>query len=240
MKKLAISLLSILLAVSTSVRAEQDPSARQYYEPDTAKFTGETFFNRLDLPTMFGLGFIPGRASESLSMYSSLYIEYRQHKTYDWFALIGMDTHNHGYLNINTPGSNVTSGERYSLDLMLGAGYRLPLVKDLADFYSHPYFTPWNFNFSAELGFSATHYKDVIPSTMDPLKYELVPKWYYFPMMKFNVNVEYFVGPKFLVFLGASWNQQLMHEPWDVTTSGNPTGPTGVLSLNIGFASFFE
>lgn len=211
----------------------------KYYAPDTAKYTSDRFFNSLDLPTVFGIGFVPGK-QESMAYYSSLYIEYRYRKTYGWFGLIGIDMHNHPYESIEMPDCNVISGERFGMNLMLGGGYRVPLVKHIRDFYQHPYLNKANLAFSAEIGPEGTYLKNVVVNEggepiMHKGKYSIEnTPWHFYPVMKFNIVAEYFVVPRFCLFAMGSYLQQLIQQPWD------NEGMRGTVSVSIGFASFFE
>lgn len=223
-----LSAVCALLVLAALLRA-QEPE-RVYYN-DTAKYTFSRFLSSLDVPTFFGIGIIP-TVPESFCSYSSMYLEYRRHKSYDWFMQAGMETHNHNYRNRPVADVNVRSGERFSMDLIVGVGYRMPLVRNLREYYANPYLNRWDLGLAAQLGASATHLKQVIP--LEAGSYELSNRWYFFPVMKLSASAECFVSPHFSIFLTLGYLQHLMRQPWDIE------GQVGVLSFGIGFAGFFD
>lgn len=231
-KSLACVLI-LALSVGMAQAAEKAQAPRIYYTPDTTAYTADKFFNALDLPTVFGIGIVPDKP-ESFAYYSSLYIEWRKCKTYGPMALIGIDTHNHSYNNIRMNDCNVLSGERFGMEFLLGGGYRIPLVRDIKDFYAHPYFNKCNFSISAEVGSSFTYLKNVRPEVGEPGMYNLDNQWHFYPVVKFNANFEFFVAPKFCIFAMMSYLQDCIRQPWHDTSMAGP------LSVSVGFASFFE
>lgn len=219
------------------------------------KYNGGDFFNAIDLPTVFGVGFNPTGNEKGIGYYSQLCIEWRSYKTFGWCALLDLDMHDQSYEDITflsdwKPGVgakviypksmrdkqietvNITTGTVYNMDLMLGAGYRIPLVKDIHDFYAHPYVNRWNLAATAQFGYQWSRLSHA--TQVEGGNYSLADAHYFHPVMKFNIMAEGFVAPKFCIFAQATYLQHLTTMPWD-----NPTTHAGMLAFSVGFASFF-
>lgn len=224
--------LLLITCCMTAICAKAQNERIYYQEPDT--FTFGQFLKGISLPTFFGVGMVP-TTPESVCSYSSLYLEYRRHKSYGWLAQAGMETHNHNYRNRPVEQINVTTGERYSMDLMVGGGYRFPLVRNLREYYERPYFNRWDISLVAQMGASATHLKQVEPAPGGPIppSYTLLNRWYFYPVMKLSASVEWFTSPHFSIFLTLGYNQHLTPQPWD------QQGRVGVAYMGIGFAGFY-
>lgn len=225
MKRLFLLLLTGYAACAMA----QDDGRIYYQEPE--KYTFSHFLSGLDVPTFFGVGMVP-TMPESVCSYSSMYLEYRRHKSYDWFLQAGMETHNHNYRNRTVEDINVHTGERFAMDLVAGGGYRLPLVRDIRGYYERPYLNRWDLGLVAQIGASATHLKQVLPEPGD--QYTLENRWYFFPILKLSASAECFVSPHFSIFLTLGYNQHMFRQPWDTQ------GLAGTLYLGIGFAGFFD
>lgn len=232
---------------------------RLYYDETPKKYTIGDFFDAIDLPTVFGLGFNPTGNEEGVGYYSQMFLEWRRHKTYGYFIAAGLDSHDQSYSNLYqladpnwTPGlgafsfgdadySNIAGGTVYNMELVVGGGYRLPLVKNLQEFYLHPYVNDWNISASAQFGYAWSTLKHITPCESFqpdpslPNMYDETDVNYIHPVMKFDVAVEWFTSPKFSIFAMASYMQHLTTLPWD-----NPQTHAGTLAFSIGFSGFFN
>lgn len=226
------------------------------YIQDPVHYTLGNFFSALDLPTVFGVGFNPTGNEKGIGYYSQMFLEWRHHKTYGIFVAAGLDSHNQSYRNLQFPASwsdqapgvwclpgnhdplNIASGTIYNMELMVGPGYRIPLVKDLRSYYEHPYLNKYNLSVCAQFGYAWSTLKNVKQNPEIAVPggaYDEVDVNYFHPVMKFNTAFEFFTGPGFSVFIMASYMQHLRTMPWD-----NPKTHAGTLALSVGFSGFFD
>ena len=221
---------------------------RMYYEP-VRDFTWNDLFCRFSVPTCFGVAYTPNKM-ESVSFYAKMCLEWRVRKNYGWFMSVGLDSHSCFYKNVEMTDQfthkpiNVTSGEIWYYDLNLGVGYRLPLVKDLAEFYEHPYFNKYNLSFLIQPSATAPHTKRVLvaESAGGEARYQLKDSWNIVPSAKVSLAFEWFVSPKFSLQFEGSYIQHFMptileRAFYDDKTRAMYPGP---LIFNIGFAGFFD
>lgn len=205
-----------------------------YRKPE--KYTMAHFLGALDVPTNFGIGFIPDKQSaEQFAYYSAMFLEYRYRKSYGWFFQAGLDSHDHNYKNflINDPDgkTNTLSGTVFNMQLMAGGGYRIPLVSDIRGYYERPYVNRWNMATLVQIGGAWSRTKFV---EEEGERYHLRDDHHFYPVMKVGVAVEYFTSTHFAVFLAINYMQHLMRQPWDSPNL------TGTLNFGVGFAGFFN
>lgn len=214
-----------------------------YRKPD--KYTMSHFMGGIDVPTNFGVGFIPDKQSaERFAYYSAMFLEYRYRKTYGWYFQAGLDSHDHDYKDqfIQDPDgkSNVMSGTVFNMQLVAGGGYRIPLVSDIKAYYERPYVNQWNLATLVAIGGAWSRMKFVEESVDNATagnenkKYHLRDDHHFYPVLKMGVTVEYFTSPNFSIFLGINYMQHLMRQPWDTPRM------TGTLNFGVGFAGFFN
>lgn len=213
-------------------------SGRIYYrKPD--KYSMSHFMGAIDIPTCFGVGFVPNKKSaERFAYYGAMFLEYRYRKSYGWYFEAGLDQHDHDYKDYTFEGkdrrTNVASGTVFNMQLVAGGGYRIPLVRDLKEFYAHPYVNKWNLSTLVQVGGAWSRLKNVRVDEADNQTYHLDDVHHFYPVLKFGCAVEYFTGPSFSIFFSANYMQHLIRQPWDTSDM------TGTLSFGIGFAGFFN
>lgn len=274
---LMLSLLSAMFIFAfeapDSVLVAAHPD-RNYYVPRMGKYTGEDFFTALDLPTCFGVSYTPKKI-ESTSLYMKLCLEWRQHRTYGLFVPINADSHSciykdlqlkdHGQLNE----LNVMSGEVWYYDIMLGLGYRLPIVRDIKEFFIHPYHNRFNFYVSCQPGITLGWVKQVTPrmsvsemadallqslnsitredlilrltDAIDDVRYDLEDKHDVVPSVRFTTGFECFVAHNFSLFVEGGY---IIHAiPTILEKAYNASHPDkaapGPLIVSLGFSGFF-
>lgn len=223
---------------------------RTYYHPmDTFRLVD--FFSELDVPTSFGVAYHPS-GMESVSFYAKMCLEWRIRKNYGWFAAVGLDNHSCFYRNVqmldhfDRVAINVVSGEMWYYDLHLGFGYRVPIVKDIKEFYEHPYFNPFNFSFLVQPTATVPHTKHVkvLEASEDAVVYELDDYYNIVPSLKLTAAFEWLVTPKFAISLEACYIQHFMPtilEKGYYDYINHPQSMyAGPLIFNIGFAGFFN
>ncbi|MBR3648340.1 MAG: hypothetical protein IKN59_08135 [Paludibacteraceae bacterium] len=224
---------------------------RLYYEPITHYTIGD-FFSSLDLPTNFGVAYTPSKI-ESVSFYAKMCLEWRLRKNYGWFGSVGVDNHSCFFNNIqmkdhyHEEAINVVAGEIWYYDLILGVGYRFPLVKDIREFYKHPYFHKFDIALMVQPGATIPHTKhvEVTPTEgSSEVRYALKDRYNIVPSMKFSAAFEWFVSPKFSIMVETAYIQHLMPTMLEKGYHDYDTNPKamymGPLVFNIGFAGFFN
>lgn len=242
------SMLILVGMLSFSAMAQQERKQR---------YTGADFFNALDLPLIVGVTYTPNGV-ETAGFFSSMCLEWRWKKTYSWFAPITIDTHNSNYSNLQLPNSNILSGTVWYTEINLGVGYRIPLVKDIAEFYSAPRQQPLNFYVSVMPGVTIPTVKNVTlfspsslpvstPSssssqgTSEPLYDTPDALFTIVPSIKFNAGIEWLVDPRLCLFFQASYIQHLTPTVLEQAAieAGSISRPSGPLAFSIGLSTFF-
>lgn len=224
---------------------------RIYYQPYT-KYTLGDLFSALDLPTCFGVSYTPYRM-ESVSFYGKMCLEWRQRKNYGWFGAVNIDNHSCRYHDLQLKDHkqvndvNVVSGEVWYYDICLGPGYRFPLVRDIREFYEHPYLNRFNLSFIVQPGITIPHVKHVdIVDASNPaeIRYSIKDKYNIVPSMKFSAAFECFVSPKFSIFVEGSYIQHLkptiIEKAFYDYEHNARQAYAGPLIFCIGFAGFFN
>ena len=237
MKKALFTLL-VLSLMGTSVFAQTaDTIAASTHK----RYTFGDFFDALDLPTVLGAGFTPS-GIESATFNSAMRLGWRHHKNYGAFAFISYDAHSNTYESLTIQGTNVRSGVVWYHEIGMGAGYRIPLVKDIRKFYEAPYFHPWDFFVSLEPGAKITVVKDVEPVETEEVAYQLTDYSDVIPTLRLSAGVEWFIFPNFSVFIEAAYTQHLM--PTIVEQAAIEQGrirhPSGPVTVSAGLSLFFN
>jgi len=218
------------------------------------RYTGEDFFNALDLPIVFGATYTP-KGIEGVGFNTTMCLEWRWHKTYSWYVPITIDTHNstygrdekHDRPNLFLDGSNIISGTVWYTDINIGAGYRIPLVKDINAFYANPYQNKLDLFLSVQPGVSVPVVKNVELVSNNPATGEsqyATPDAAFsmVPTMKFTAGLEWFVDPKLCLFMEAAYVQHLTPTVIEKAAINQELirCPNGPLLFSIGLSTFFE
>lgn len=244
-------LCAVLLLNVLSANAFEAPDSalmaahpdRDYYIPRTGKYTGDDFFTALDLPTCFGVSHTP-KNMESVSLYMKLCLEWRQHRTYGLYVPLDADSHSCTYKDLQLKDHeqlkelNVMSGEVWYYDIMLGVGYRVPIVRNIKEFYAHPYHNRFNFFACVQPGLTVGWVKQVTPrmqvgemadallaikgtdlsrdelitmlnTGIENARYDLEDKHNVIPSIRFSAGFECFVAHNFSLFLEGGY---IIHE----------------------------
>lgn len=238
------TILTVLLfALACPLFAQEATSEKRRY-------TGEDFFNALDLPIVFGATYTP-KGIEGLGFNTTMCLEWRWHKTYSWYVPITIDTHNSNYKNLQLDNSNIINGTVWYTDINIGVGYRIPLVKDISSFYRNPYQNKLDIFLSLQPGVSVPVVKNVefaealptdYPSVEDPVYSTPDAAFSMVPSMKFTAGLEWFVDPKLCLFAEAAYVQHLTPTVIEkaAINQGLINGPIGPLMFSIGLSTFFE
>lgn len=209
------------------------------------RYTFGDFFDALDLPTVLGVGITPN-GIESATFNSAMRLGWRHHKNYGAFAFLSYDAHSNTYESLTIEGTPVRSGEVWYHEIGMGAGYRIPLVKNIREFYQNPYFHPLDFFVSIEPGVKITVVKDIQPISDDNNTtedaYIMTDYSTPIPTLRFSAGVEWFIFPQFGVFAEAAYTQHLMPTLVEqaAINQGRITNPSGPITLSVGLSLFFN
>ncbi|MGM9831147.1 MAG: hypothetical protein ACI3Z5_03915 [Paludibacteraceae bacterium] len=237
MKKALLTLLVLSLMGTSAFAQTADTIAASTHK----RYTFGDFFDALDLPTVLGAGFTPS-GIESATFNSAMRLGWRHHKNYGAFAFISYDAHSNTYESLTIQGTNVRSGEVWYHEIGMGAGYRIPLVKDIRKFYEAPYFHPWDFFVSLEPGAKITVVKDVEPVETEGAAYQLTDYSDVIPTLRLSAGVEWFIFPNFGVFIEAAYTQHLMPTIVEQAAidQGHIRHPSGPVTVSAGLSLFFN
>lgn len=203
------------------------------------RYTFGDFFDALDLPTVVGGSFCPN-GTESGTFNSAMRLGWRHHKNYGAYAFIAYDAHSRTYNNLSIESTNVSSGEVWYHTISMGAGYRIPLVRDIRAFYENPYFHPWDFFAAIDPGINIAVVKDVKDNGGQD--YTLTDRTSYIPTLRFSAGAEWFIFSNFGVFAEIAYTQHLMPTVIDkaAMAQGKIQNPSGSITCSIGLSLFFN
>lgn len=245
-------LFSIIIAsaISLSIMAKNDTTTVK------AKYTGEDFFNALTLPAEVGLAFQPGGVQE-MGILSKMSLEWRWKNTYGGFALLEYSNFDSWYGNrekgtlLAINGSNALRGEARYANILLGGGYRLPLVKDIRAYKANPtYDNIVSLGFYLEAGATITHLKNVkeLPIVQNEILsssfvnidstipyYELVDTRTAVPTVKMAVELEWLLNRNLCIFVSGGYVQHIVQTPLEKAANTW----VGSVVTTIGLTTFF-
>lgn len=258
---LALCTLSTGLFASNDTINEQLPTAlntQHATKNHTPAYTFSDFFDALDLPTVLGAGITPN-GIEGAAFNSSMRLAWRHHKGYGTYVFIGFDTHSNTYDSLSVAGTNVRSGEVWYYEIGMGLGYRIPLVKDIREYYAHPSFNKLDFFAYIQPGISIPYVKTVVPyqdntpgntttgttttpTTDETSLYALRDHFSVVPTLRFGTGIEWFIISNFGVFAEVSYIQHL--KPTIIEQAAIDKGiihhPSGPIVISIGLSLFFK
>lgn len=211
------------------------------------KYTFGDFFDALDLPTVLGAGITP-YGIESATFNSAMRLGWRQHKNYGAFVYVTYDAHSNTYDSLAIDGTNVSTGEVWYHEVGLGAGYRIPLVKDIKAFYENPTMNSWDFYFAVYPTIVIDIVKKALPASMSTENsnsnnyYRLDDVQSVTPSLRFSAGVEWFIFSNFGVFAECAYIQHLMPTMVEKAAieQGRISTPQGAITLSIGLSLFFN
>ena len=212
----------------------------------TPKYTFSDFFDALDLPTVLGAGVTPS-GIEGATFNSSMRLAWRHHKGYGTYVFIGFDTHSNTYDSLHVEGTNVRSGEVWYYEIGMGLGYRVPLVKNIREYYANPYFNNLDVFAYIQPGVSIPYLKTVVPyqeegASAETSLYALRNYLTVVPTLRFGAGIEWFIVSNFGVFAEVSYIQHL--KPTIIEKAAIEKGtihnPSGPIVISIGLSLFFK
>lgn len=230
MKKVILLFAACVVVLTSFAQQPADTVAPQQ------KYTFGDFFDQLTLPLEVGLAFPNGE--EDMGIFFKTCIEWRHHITYGAYASLEYDTYDCEYADIdpsalNISGVNTTAGEERWNDILFGAGYRVPLVKDFAAYRLHPtYDNVVSFYCGLFPGVSIVNMRAAVPDEMGPDRYALLKMRSVVPTLKLNAGFEYHLNYTISIYAGVSYLQHFMRTPFEKSAMG-------VWAPSIGLTTFF-
>ena len=179
----------------------------------------EKFLNQLWFPTEFGYAF-PLKKGINPGLVTKIALEWRSQNQSGLFVNAYLDTRYLTYNDIVPTGSNLTDGDMVYDDFILGIGYRFK-VSD-------------SFCVAACLhgGLSNGEYHTINPSATYPGSYSHESIFVNLPVSKASAIFEYYIDPKFCIFVVGTYTQQL-----SVSPLADNLGEEGTLGFSLGFTA---
>ena len=175
------------------------------------------FLSHIWFPTEFGYSF-PIKKGINPGLVTKLALEWRQHDQDGLFVNAYLDTRYLTYNDIVPVGSNLTDGDMVYDDFLFGVGYRFKISD--------------SFCLAASLhgGLSNGEYHTINPSVTYPGKFSHESIFVNLPVSKATAIIEYYIDPKFCIFLTGAYTQHLSRSPLADTF-----GEDGSIALSLGF-----
>jgi len=242
MRKNVLIVLLLVMGVS-SLRAQSNALGRdtavevsgewevRRIEPASKKDIS-AILNNLTLPLEAGCAFTPKKGQTRPGFYMRTSLEYREFKTTGWCAGIEFDSYTRKYEQENVNDINITKGRDWTLDILAGGGYRVPLVRDIKNYMQRPaYNNIWSLEFMLYAGASCQTLERVVPAGKDQYHTETVDSWV--PTMKFTTSVEYTICYGISLFVNVGYLQHLQKTRLE-------SDYTGELLTSLGITFFFR
>jgi len=193
--------------------------------------------NNLTLPLEAGCAFTPKKGQARPGFYMRTSLEYREFKTTGWCVGIEFDSYTRKYEQENINDVNITKGRDWTIDILAGGGYRVPLVRDIKNYMKRPtYDNIWSMEFMLYAGASCQTMERVAPAGLDQhgvMMYhtETIDSWV--PTMKFTTCVEYTICYGISLFVNVGYLQHLQKTRLE-------TDYVGELLTSLGITFFFR
>ena len=177
----------------------------------------EKFLGQIWFPTEFGYAF-PVQEGMNPGLVTKLALEWRNQDQSGLFVNAYLDTRYLTYNNITPIDSNLTDGDIVWDDFLFGVGYRFKLAD--------------SFCIAACLhaGLSNGEYHTINPSVTNPGSFSHESIFVNLPVAKASAFFEYYIDPKFCLFVTASYLQQLTRSPFAASFTDD-----GCVALSFGF-----
>jgi len=193
--------------------------------------------NNLTLPLEVGCAFTPKMGQTRPGFYMRTSLEYREFKTTGWCAAIELDSYTRKYEQERVNDVNITKGRDWTIDILGGGGYRVPLVRDIKKYMQRPtYDNIWSMEFMLYAGASCQTLERVAPAGQDQqgamlYHVETIDSWV--PTIKFTTCVEYTVCYGISLFVNIGYLQHLQKTRLE-------TDYIGELLTSLGITFFFR
>lgn len=215
-------------------RVEVSGEWRIHRAKQERKMTFGDFLNNVTFPLEFGCAWTPKLGHERPGFYARTSLEYRDKKTASWCVGIEYDAYTRKYDDMVLSKSNLSHGSDWTMDILAGAGYRFPLVKNIRSFLQQPlYDNIWSIGLMLFAGASDNMVETVKP---DPqhigcYKVEEVDTWV--PSIKMTANLEYSICYGISLYTTLGYMRHLMPLLQDPEQKGN-------MIWSLGLTCFFR
>ncbi len=247
MRKIVL-LLFLVLGASCFLSAQEDTQWRD----TTVEISGEWEIRRIEpakkkdisavlnnftLPLEVGCAFSPKKGQARPGFYTRTGLEYRQFKTVGWSLAAEFDSYTRKYEKTDIDKGNITKGRDWTIDLLLGGGYRLPFVKNVKEYLKRPgYDNIWSLGLMLFAGASCLSVENVTPAGKDNegkevYHTEVMDTWV--PSAKITASVEYTVCYGISLYTTIGYLQHFMKSPLQSDYVGD-------LIASLGITFFFR
>lgn len=177
-----------------------------------------SFFDCLTLPVEAGVAVTPGGAAKP-GMYMKMSLEYRPQNTRGWYASLEYDDYDQAYSGFKADGVNSVTGTEKNLNILVGAGYRFPIVPDALSVAC-----------LLQPGISIATLENV--SAGQEGCYDLAGVDYSCFAAKLTAQLDWFINRNFSILGAAGYIQYAGPRPLE-------TGNLGTFTATVGFTTFF-
>ncbi len=203
----------------------------------SSKPTFGSILNNLTLPLEVGCAFTPQMGQTRPGFYMRTSLEYRSHKTVGWCVAAEFDSYTRKYENQEVNGINVTQGRDWTIDILAGGGYRVPLVKDIPSFMAKPlYDNIWSIGWMLYAGGSCQTLQKIVPDHYDDqgeMLYHVETLDTWVPTIKMTMSVEYSICYGISVYATMGYLQHIQKTQLESSYIGE-------LITSIGITCFFR
>lgn len=190
--------------------------AAQTDDPDDGK---GSLWEKFYMPIEMGAAISP-RATEGNAYQVNTSVEFRTDRSRGAFFVVEYDEHTHPYTDLSLSATNVVEGDAQYMDVLLGAGWRKPLMKHVAVYAL------------AQAGVTYSTLKNM--SLTDGTAYHLTDNDCTIPSGKASLGVEYVFSPSYNLFLKGSYLHHF--QPTQLEHDGISRGMFAItLGVNISF-----
>ncbi|MCQ2325276.1 MAG: hypothetical protein MJZ58_03690 [Paludibacteraceae bacterium] len=197
------------------------------------KMTFGAFLNNLTLPFELGCAYSPKAGQTNPGFYTRTGLEYRSYKTVGWCVAAEFDAYTRWYNEVEQSLTNISKGRDWTMDLLVGGGYRFPLVKNLKEYLKRPeYNNKWSLGFTLFAGASCLTLENVTPvEGKDTYNVNIIDTWV--PSAKFTCSLEYSINYAISIYTTVGYLQHFIKTPIQKDLVGD-------LINTIGISFFFR
>lgn len=193
--------------------------------------------NNFTIPFEIGCVYTPQVGQTRPGFYTRTGVEYRSYKTIGWCVAGEFDAYTRSYKKEDISNTNITQGRDWTIDLLVGGGYRFPLVKDFKEQLKRPeYNNKWTLGFMLYAGASNLSVENVAPAQTNDkgeTTYHIDVKKTWVPSAKVTCSLEYSVCYGISIYTTIGYLQHFTKSP----TQNNLVGD---LINSFGLAFFFR
>lgn len=243
MRKIVLSLF-FSLCVSTLLSAQNETRWRD----TTVEISGEWELRRIEpakqldiagilnnftLPFEIGCAYTPKAGQTRPGFYTRTGVEYRSYKTIGWCVAGEFDAYTRSYDQPELTSTNITKGRDWTIDLLVGGGYRFPLVRDFREQLKQPqYNNKWTLGLMLYAGASCLTLENATPvEGKDTYHVNTVDTWV--PSAKMTCSLEYSVCYGISIYTTIGYLQHFIKSPIQKKFVGD-------LINSFGLAFFFR